>query len=313
MQSIRGIEISSTPPAGDKLWFLPTDSGFAVYAMLNGTWRKVSSASGDGSGITEDDIKAIEAKISSSLKEAKSYTDTEVKTVSDKIADIDLAAEKVSLSSTDANLSSVDNVKAALEAIAAKVWYTKIAITAFNANPNFGTFEVGATVTKPTFTWATSKTPTKTVIDGQTVTGTSYTMSSDITATKTVTLSVTESEGGVATASKAYTFGYAIYTGMATAPSEFTQDWVKSTLGGKSIKTTAAGSYTMKGSTTSQYWWLVAPSSWSISFKTSLGSGGAEKVGTVDAFVNDQGKTVPMTIYRASKVQGSDMTITVVQ
>lgn len=312
MQNIRGIEVSPIPPAGDKLWFLPVGTGFEMFAMLNGAWRKIGG-SGSGSGITEDDLKAIEAKISSSLKEAKNYTDTEVKTVSDKIADIDLAAEKVSLSSSDTNLSSVDNVKAALEAIAAKVWYTKIAITAFNASPNAGTFEVGATVSKPTFTWTTSKTPTKTVIDGQTVTGTSYTMSSDITETKTVTLSVTESEGGVASSSKAYTFGYAVYTGMATAPSSFTQDWVKSTLGGKSIKTTAAGSYTMKGSATSQYWWLVAPSSWSISFKTSLGSGGAEKVGTIDAFVNDQGKAVPMTVYRASKVQGSDMTITVVQ
>lgn len=311
MQGIRGIEISLTPPSVDKLWLLPSGSGFDAYVMFNGAWAKVSKVSGS-SGITEDDLKAIETKISSSLNEAKSYTDEEVKSVSDKIADIDLAADKVSLDSADANLSSLDNVKAALEAIAAKVWYTKIAITAFNASPNSGTFEIGATVTKPTFTWTTSKTPAKTVINGQTVTGSSYTMSSDITATKTITLSVTESEGGVATASKTYTFGYAIYTGMGTVPSEFTQDWIKNTLGGKSIKTTAAGSYTMKGSTTNQYWWIVAPSSWSISFKTSLGSGGAEKVGTVDSFVNDQGKTVSMTIYRASKVQGSDMTITVV-
>lgn len=360
MKRIREIEISETPPSGDKLWLKPTEKGIEVMTMLNGDWQEVTSStsgSGDGSGITEEELEEIRKEIATSLSTAesyaKNYTDGQVKTVNasittangkitinannittingkittinnnistaqsdietlkTSIANIDLAADKVTLSSTDENLSSTTDVKAALEKIAAKVWYTKIAITSFTASPKEGLYETGATVSKPTLTWATSKTPTKTTINGTAVTGNSYTLSADITAAKTVTLAVTESEGNTVSASKVWSFGYALYTGMATVPSSFTQDWIKSTLGGKAIKTTAAGTYTMKGSTTSEYWWIVAPTAWTLKFSTTLGEGGAEQVGTLDSFVNDQGKTVPMTIYRASKVQGSDMKITV--
>ena len=292
------------------------------YDELSGAWVSVDSSSSSSSSGSDADYSAC-------LSEAKAYTDTQISTltadapddlnsfkeVSDAISDIKdnlvTTADKVTLSSTDENLSSTTDVKAALEKIAAKVWYTKITITSFTASPKEGLYETGATVSKPTLTWATSKTPTKTTINGTTVTGNSYTLSANITAAKTVTLAVTESEGNTVSASKAWSFGYALYTGMATVPSSFTQDWIKSTLGGKAIKTSAAGTYTMKGSTASEYWWIVAPTAWTLKFSTTLGEGGAEQVGTLASFVNDQGKTVPMTIYRASKVQGSDMKITV--
>ncbi len=254
----------------------------------------------------KSDAKTAAADAKSALEIANNLNNAEVN------------AKNVKLESDNSNLTGTSTVLSALEKIAAKVWYEKIAISSFTATPTAGTFEVGASVSAPTFTWSTTKTPAKTVINGVTQsdpTVTKYTMSSAITATKTVTLTVTESDEQAATASKSltWTFGYGIYTGMATVPSSFTQDWIKNTLGGKVIKTTAAGSYTMKGSTTSQYWWLVVPTAWTIAFKTSLGSGGAEKVGTVASFVNDQGKTVSMSVYRASKVQGSDMAITVTQ
>ncbi len=238
--------------------------------------------------------------------------------IANNLNNAEVNAKNVKLESGNSNLAGTSTVLSAIEKLAAKVWYEKIAISTFTATPSAGTFEVGASVSAPTFSWATTKTPAKTVINGTTLadpTATTYSMPSAITTTKAVTLTVTESDEQAATASKSltWTFGYGVYTGMATIPSSFTQDWIKNTLGGKSIKTTAKGDYTMKGSTTSQYWWLVVPTSWSIAFKTSLGSGGAEKVGTVASFVNDQGTTVSMSVYRASKVQGSDMTITVTQ
>lgn len=238
--------------------------------------------------------------------------------IANNLNNAEVNAKNVKLESGNSNLAGTSTVLSAIEKLAAKVWYEKIAISTFTATPSAGTFEVGVSVSAPTFSWATTKTPAKTVINGTTLadpTVTTYSMSSAITTTKAVTLTVTESDEQAATASKSltWTFGYGVYTGMATIPSSFTQDWIKNTLGGKSIKTTAKGDYTMKGSTTSQYWWLVVPTSWSIAFKTSLGSGGAEKVGTVASFVNDQGTTVSMSVYRASKVQGSDMTITVTQ
>ena len=171
-------------------------------------------------------------------------------------------------------------------------------------------------MTKPTLTWKTSKTPTKTVVNGVTLANpatTSYTLTADITANKTVTLTVTDEAGGTDSKYLAWAFGYGVYQGMATVPSELTQEWVKTTLSGKQIKTSVNNtSYTMKGSTT-QYWWIAAPMAWTIEFSTSLGSGGAYKYGEVAGFVNDQGEAVPMSVYRAEQIQGGDMKITVVQ
>lgn len=333
MGRIREIAVSSTNPGAGKLWLKPkATGGYDIYAMENGSWAKVSSGSaGGGSGMTDEEKRAIEAKIAAAQASAETAQSTanEANTAAASAVSVaeealdavksmegltSIAADKVTLSSDNENLSSTDNVKAALEKIAAKVWYSKIAIQglAVTAGGKNGTYEVGTTVAAPTLTWKTTKTPVKTVCDGKTLTATAttYTAAADITANKTITVTVTESEGGTASSSLSWAFAYAVYTGMATEPASFTQEWVKSTLGGKTLKTSAAGSYTMKGST-DKYWWLVAPSAWTVSFSTSLGAGGAEKAGTVTGFVNDAGKAVPMTVYRASKIQGGDMTITV--
>lgn len=239
----------------------------------------------------------------------------DAKAILDKeLADLELSAEKVLLTSSNENLLDVSNVKAAVEKIAAKVWYTKIAIQglAVTAGGTDGTYEVGFSVPAPTLTWKTTKRPVKTVCDDKTLTATatSYTAAANITTDRTIKVIVTEAEGGTATASLSWRFAYAVYSGMATVPASFTQEWVKTTLGGKTLKTTAKGDYTMKGST-DKYWWLIAPTSFAVDFTTKLGDGGAEKVGEVADFVSDTGKAVPMTVYRASKIQRDDMQITV--
>lgn len=249
----------------------------------------------------------VAREVDSALATSNAYTDQ-------KIADLDLSAEKVTLASADENLTDAGNIKAALEKMAAKVWYSKIALQglAVTAGGKNGTYEVGTTVAAPTLAWKTTKTPVKTVCDGKTLsaTATSYTAAADITANKTIAVTVTESEGGTATASLTWAFAYAVYTGMATVPASLTQEWVKTTLGGKALKTSAKGDYTMKGST-DKYWWIVVPSAWAVKFTTKIGDGGAEKAGEVAGFVNDAGRTVPMTVYRANQLQGSDITITV--
>ena len=157
-----------------------------------------------------------------------------------------------------------DDVKAAIEKLAAKVWYTKISITSYTATPASGTYEVGCTVNKPTLSWKTSKTPVKTVVNGVTQANpstTSYVMPTDLTNTKTVSLAVTDEAGGTDTKTLTWTFAYGVYVGMATVPTDLTQDWIKNTLGGKTLKTTAKGTYTMKGSDT-KYWWIATPKAW---------------------------------------------------
>lgn len=354
MGLIREIETSTTPPPVDRLWLRLKGAGKCeLLYFAEGRWRGLTTeGQSAGGGLTDEEREALEAQIAAAEKkaanaektatEAKEYADAKISELTDgapealdtfkELADKaealegamtalegkipEVSAENTSLASDNANLSDVTNVKAALEKLALKVWYSPIAITSFAASPSGGTFERGYTVKAPKLTWATSKTPKKAVVNGVTLADPSqktYTMPYDITANASVTLTVTEpdSQGATATKSVTYAFGYAIYTGMAADTTTFTAEWIRKTIGGKSVKTSAKGTYQMKGST-DKYWWLIAPTAWSVSFSTTLGEGGAEKVGEVADFMNDQGLAVPMSVYRANKIQGSNMNITVI-
>lgn len=231
------------------------------------------------------------------------------------LKDATISAENVILTSEDPNLTDTDNVKAAIEKIATKVWYSKIAIQNLKVTDGGqpGTYEVGSTLSAPTLTWTTTKPPVKTTCDGKELykTATTYTAADSISASKIISVSVTEAEGGTVTSSLYWYFYYSIYTGMATVPDSYTEYWVKNTVGGRKLVANAKGDYTMKGSTTAEYWWLVCPSAWSLKFVTKIGEGGAEKVAEIADFVNDAGKVVPMTVYRANQIQASDTKITV--
>ena len=45
MQSIRGIEVSQTPPAADKLWIRPNGDKQDVFILRNGKWKNISDSS----------------------------------------------------------------------------------------------------------------------------------------------------------------------------------------------------------------------------------------------------------------------------
>lgn len=350
MRRFREIEAGLLPPAPDRLWLRLDGGRYRLMASLGGEWREVSSAGGSsqGGGLTAEERAELEASIAAAVAkadaagreaaaardDARAYADGLVSGLTDgapealdtmrELADkalaleaaldgLELTADKVSLETSDENLSSAGSVKEALERIAAKVWYTKISVKSLTATPEAGTFEEGATVAAPTLTWVASRTPAKTVVDGKALadpSATTYTLPSDLTASKTVTLTVTDEQGGTASASKAWTFCKALYQGMAEAAGAYDEEWIKTTLGGKRLASSAKGSYTMKASPT-KYWHIAAPSAWTLTFTTAVGDGGASRVGEVSGFVNDEGKAVPMTVYRADERQGSDYTITV--
>lgn len=314
MRRFREIEAGGLPPAPDRLWLRRVGGGYRLLAMMGGEWREVSPSGGasQGGGLTDEEREALEAAIAA----AEAKADAAQRTAGEAAAAIgalELTADKVALETDDGNLSGASSVKEALEKIAAKVWYTKISITSLSAAPAAGTFEEGATVAAPTLTWVVSRAPVKTEVDGVGLadpSATTCTLAADITSSKTVTLTVTDEQGGTASASKAWTFCKALYQGMAEAAGAYDEEWVKKTLGGKRLAQSAKGSYTMKASGT-EYWHIAAPSAWTLTFTTAVGDGGASKVGEVAGFVNDQGKAVPMTVYRADERQGSDYTITV--
>lgn len=266
----------------------------------------------------ENDVKEANSDASGALDKANTVSgrvdniSNEIILIKESIKELSLTADNVSLTTDDVNLTGASNVKDALEKIAAKVWYTVITFKNTSANPEARTYEIGKTLAAPTISWTTSKTPTAITVNGTAVdkSSTSYTLTSQLTSTTNVTVKVTDDMGGKASKTFTWTFAYAIYTGMATIPSEYTQEWVKNTFT-KTLKTSASGTYTMKASTSGEYWWIVVPSSWSISFSTSLGRIDMDEPATISEFVNDEGKTVSMKIYKAKQVQGSDTSITV--
>lgn len=263
--------------------------------------------------VTEAKSNSSEAKNAvTTLSDSVNTMGNRIDNLQGQIDDLSFTADNVTLSSDDVNLKDTINVLTALEKIAAKVWYAAITIKSTSAEPATGTYEIGKTLSAPTISWTTSKTPTAITVNGAAIdkSSTSYTLTSQLSSTTNVTVKVTDDMGGTASKTFTWTFAYAIYTGMATIPSEYTQEWVKNTFT-KTLKTSASGTYTMKASTSGEYWWIVVPSSWSISFSTSLGRIDMDEPATISEFVNDEGKTVSMKIYKAKQVQGSDTSITV--
>lgn len=266
----------------------------------------------------ENDVMESNSYASEALDKANTVSgkvdniSSEIISIKESIKELSLTADNVSLTTDDANLTGASNVKDALEKIAAKVWYTAITFKNTSASPEAKTYEIGKTLDAPTITWTTSKTPTAITVNGKAIdkSSTSYILASQLSSTTNVTLKVTDEMGGTASKTFTWTLAYAIYTGMATIPSEYTQEWVKNKFT-KTLKTSASGTYTMKASTSGEYWWIVVPSSWSISFSTSLGRIDMDEPATISEFVNDEGKTVSMKIYKAKQVQGSDTSITV--
>ena len=263
--------------------------------------------------VTDAKSNASEAKKAvTALSDSVTTMGNRIDNLQGQIDGLALTADNVTVSSEDVNLKDTTNVITALEKIAAKVWYAAIIIKSTSAEPATGTYEIGKTLSAPTISWTTSKTPTAITVNGTAIdkSSTSYTLKSQLASTTNVTLKVTDEMGGTASKILTWTFAYAIYTGMATIPSEYTQEWVKNTFT-KTLKTSASGTYTMKASTSGKYWWIVVPSSWSISFSTSLGRIDMDEPAIISEFVNDEGKTVSMKIYKAKQVQGSDTSITV--
>ena len=84
--------------------------------------------------MTEEEKAAIEKAIA----DAKAMADSAQKTAEDALAKaveglVPVTADKVSFETDDANLKDADDVKAAIEKLAVKVWYTKISITSYTA------------------------------------------------------------------------------------------------------------------------------------------------------------------------------------
>lgn len=157
-----------------------------------------------------------DVEVTNYLPREEGYTKTQI---DDKIANVIAhgASRAEDILYDNAIDPSIDNVRAGLDKLFAKVYYVAPEITSFVANPVGGVFEKGHIVSAPTFTWAynkevTSQTLTDCVLTDHTDRTTTY--GNDITTSKKFTLSASDGENTVSK-SISYTFVSPYYVGVS--------------------------------------------------------------------------------------------------
>ena len=150
-------------------------------------------------------------------------------------------------------------VEEALNKLISDYYYVAPSINSFTATPTGGVFEVGTTITAPTFNWSynkdiTTQTLTDCTLADETVRTATY--DSDITANKTFTLAANDGTNNVSK-SISYTFVSPYYTGVSTTGTLTETDVTALT---KKVET--KGSKTVNYTTSQSYMVFAYPSSY---------------------------------------------------
>ena len=210
-------------------------------------------------------------------------------------------------------LSSVLDVKMALDTIIAKIYYVAPSITSFTCTPSQTAYEVGAKIPSIKFNWTYNK-----EIDTQTLTDCTLadntvreaTYSTELSTNKTFTLNVSD---GTNSTSKSIAFTFdnvKIYYGASTAPTNVYTDSFLYNL--KSVlKTNKSGTYTANA-ITNNYFYIAIPRSL-YSENVLVGKVGGfdtefNKVGTV-VVTNVNNVNIDYYIYRSTNHSLGNITV----
>ena len=200
----------------------------------------------------------------------------------------------------NADYSQYSNVDLALDALFAKVYYTKPTCS-LSASPAGGTFEMGTIITAPiVFTWTTNKPITSQTLTGFTLENTEVrtaTYETDISANKTFTLSVSDGENS-ASSSVSYNFMNNVFWGSApigTYDSTFING-----LSNKKLTNSVKGTYSFNIAAGEYGYWAVPsnmsiPSVWIGGFEVTL-----EDCGTI-YYTNSKDYTTEYRIYKTGQ------------
>ena len=198
---------------------------------------------------------------------------------------------------------SVTNVEDALNKLIADYYYVAPSVTSFTANPNGGTYEIGATVKAPiTFNWSYNKDiTTQTLTDCPLADNTirTATYNTDITTNKTFTLSASDGTKTV-TKSIAYSFTNKVWFGSA-AEGTYDDAFILGLATGK-LQTSKSGTYTVTVADR-EYFFIAMPQSYNNSDTLTGKIGGFEtefgKVATVN-HTNASGYATNYNIYKST-------------
>lgn len=201
---------------------------------------------------------------------------------------------------TNADHTSWNTVKKALDGIINKVYYVKPSITSFVANPAGGNFENGESISSVSFTWTTNKDVTSQTLTDCTISATdrSATYSTPITSNKTFEISVSDGEN-TATSSVRYTFLNGIYYGNSVIPTDYDSAFVLG-LANKKLATTSKMDYSFTCGASEYAFWAVPTnmnftSIWVNGFQADV-----EKVATI-SFTNSKGYATSYNIIKSAR------------
>lgn len=200
----------------------------------------------------------------------------------------------------NADYSQYSNVDLALDALFAKVYYTKPTCS-LSANPSGGTFEMGTIITAPiVFNWTTNKPITSQTLTGFTLENTEVrtaTYETNISSNKTFTLSVSDGENS-ASSSVSYNFMNNVFWGSASIGS-YDSAFINS-LSNKKLTNSVKGTYSFNIGAGEYGFWAV-PSNMSIA---SVWIGGfevtLEDCGTI-YYTNSKDYTTEYRIYKTGQ------------
>ena len=213
-----------------------------------------------------------------------------------------LGSDASAVSYTNAEFSSLDNVKKALDNILAKVYYVEPAVSSFTMTPSTTEYEIGSVVNEVSFEWAynkdmVSQSLTDCTLADETVRTATY--STPISSNKTFTLTASDGTKSV-TATKSISFKNKIYWGSAANPDSFTSAFILA-LSGKKFATTYKGSYDITVGS-GQYGFIACPASWNMPNSCKIGGFGTDLVdcGSI-SFTNASGASSLYKIVRTTQ------------
>ena len=216
------------------------------------------------------------------------------------------------VSYSNETLSSVLDVKMALDTIIAKIYYVAPSITSFTCNPSRTAYEIGEKITSITFTWAYNK-----EIVSQSLTGCAIelsdrtaTYSTELTSNKTFTLTASDGTNN-ATSSKSFTFNNKVHHGSASIPASYDSAFILSLSG--ALKGNKNGTYTTNVGA-GQYFYIAMPTSYNNADVLTGKIGGFDtdfsKVATIE-HTNVSGYKTNYNIYKSTNSNLGNITMTI--
>ena len=183
--------------------------------------------------------------------------------------------------------------------------YVTPAVKTFTASPAFGDYEIGHTVSNPSFTWSYNKA----IVNQNLKAGGSalplddqqareYAYTGDITSNTTFTISGSDNKAKSCSRTGSFNFKHKRYFGVAEVPAEYNSDFILG-LSGKEFCTGRTKSAFSLTAGAGQYMFYCFPATYGTpTFNVGGFDGGFELAATID-FTNASGNTTSFVIWKS--------------